>query len=94
MKVKGHKKVEGCLEATNVTDIFLDSSIDQTSLNILSQIGKLVVYNEIDNPFFKIIVKGKYTIKGSIGNKSLRILLPENSEMNIILELIDIINKI
>jgi hypothetical protein len=91
VKVLGHKKVEGCLEGTNVYDIFLKENIDENFITFLSNFGKLIQNNEIENPFFKIIVKGKYTIKGSIGNKSVRILLPDSNYNELLTELIELL---
>ncbi len=88
MEVLGVKKVEGCLEGTNVRDIFLDEAIEDRFINFLSQFGKLVINSEIEKPFFKIIVKGQYTLKGSSANKSLRVILPENAGEELIANII------
>jgi len=80
MKVVKEKKVEDCLESTSVKDFLFDETIDKSFVDYLAQLGKLIFVDEIEKPFFKVIVKGKFTIKGSVGNKSIRLILPDLSE--------------
>ncbi len=80
MKIIKIKKVDGCLESSNVHDIFLNMQVSKIFLDSIAQNGKLIIYDEMEKPFFKLIVKGKYTLKGSIGNKVIRIVLPPASD--------------
>ena len=80
MKIVKVKKIEGCLEGTNVRDILFDLEITKDFIEFLGDHGKLVYNPEMEKPFFRVIVRGKYTLKGSQGNKSIRVILPENSE--------------
>ena len=76
------KIIEDCLEGKNVKDILLDSEIDINFIEYLGRLGKLILKDEIEKPFFKIIVKSKYTIKGSLTNRSIRVMLPESDFEN------------
>ena len=87
MKVLKYKKIEGCLEGSNVKDILLDDWIDRDFVLYLGKLGKLVIDEGMSKPFFRIIVKGKYTIKGSQKNMTIRLLLPEKEDENIIPDL-------
>lgn len=80
MKIVKIKKIEGCLEGTNVRDILFDSAITREFIDFLGKKGKLIYNQEMEKPFFRVIVRGGYTLKGSLGNKSIRVILPENSE--------------
>ncbi len=91
MKVINYKKVEDCLEGTNVRDLLLDEPINKEFIHKIGQLGKLFFYEEIEKPYFKLIVRGKYTIKGSESNNSLRVMLPENAEFEMIKEIIEYI---
>jgi hypothetical protein len=89
MKILKVKKIEGCLEGTNVRDILFDNIIDKPFVDYLAVNGKLI-YNETSGkPFFRIIIKSKYiyTVKGSVGNKSCRLLLPDLNQDEITHEL-------
>lgn len=84
MKVLKIKKVEDCLESTNVRDILMDSELIKVFIDHLGLLGKLIYYENFKKPFFKVIVRGEYTIKGAQGNKEFRVLLPENADDSII----------
>lgn len=85
MEIIKIKKIEGCLEGTNVRDILLDNIIDKHFVDYLAQNAKLIYQETSGKPFFRIIIKTNYifTIKGSIGNKSCRLLLPDKNQEEI-----------
>ncbi len=74
MQVVQIKKVLGCLEAFNAKDVFLEKEIKTEFVEHIGKLGKLIHIKELEKPFFKVIVKGKYTIKGSETNNSIRIV--------------------
>ena len=49
-------------------------------IHYLGKLGKLIYNDKIDKPFYRIIVRGKFTLKGSQGNMTSRVLLPENAD--------------
>ncbi len=79
MKLLHIKTMEGCLEGANVRDALFSKPVDVNFINYLGNLGKLIYNDKMDKPFFKIIVRGQYTIKGSVGNSTLRIILPESA---------------
>jgi len=89
MKIIKQKKIEGCLEGANVKDIKLDGKITRELVLHLGELGKLVFTDELVKPFFRIIVRGQFTMKGSIGNRTFRLLLPNEGEE----ELMNILNQ-
>ena len=93
MKIIRQKKIEGCLEGTNVRDLMFDDRITRDFILYLGNLGKLLFTEIIKKPFFRIIVRGKYTLKGSQGNKTIRVLLPENANDNLIDELKEYISS-
>jgi hypothetical protein len=82
MIIKAIRKIEDCLESTNVRDIILDGYITKKFIDYLGLMGKLYYNDEFLKPYFKVIVKGRYTVKGAQGNKTLRIMLPETETSN------------
>jgi hypothetical protein len=80
MKVVKQKKVTDCYESSNTIDFILSAPITKPFVEHLGQLGKLLVFDEFDIPYFKVIVKGEYTIKGAFGKMTIRILLPEDVE--------------
>jgi len=93
LKVIQHKKIEGCLEGTNVKDFLLDGKITRDFIIHLGKLGKLIFTEDIDKPFFRVIVRGEFTIKGSLDNKTIRILLPEKEEEDLIEKLKEYIEE-
>lgn len=87
------KKIEGCLEGTNVYDILFDCISDKKFIEYLSVLGPLSFNDQMAKPYYRIINKGKYTIRGSVGNHTIRVTLPEDSPKETIEEIISLINN-
>jgi aspartate oxidase len=79
MQVVKVKKVEGCLEGTNVKDLFLDIEMSKDFIDHLGSLGKLIYFDETRKPIFKVIVRGQYTLKGAESTRTIRILMPEDT---------------
>jgi hypothetical protein len=79
MKVIEIKKIENCMEGRNVRDLYFEGKISKDFVGYLSSLGKMVYHNFNPKPYFDLIVKGQYTLKGSIGNPYARLLLPDDS---------------
>lgn len=79
MKVIKEKYAEGCLEGKNVWDFALDEDITKSYIDSIGPAGKLIYNSAFNRPFFRLIVKGKYTLKGVEGKKSVRAILPEGA---------------
>lgn len=88
MRISRIKKVDGCLEGSSAKDIFFDKDIDKAFADHLGSLGKYIYNDSFDKPFFKIIVRGYYTLKGSVGNKSMRMIFAESALDDIMDELI------
>ena len=94
MKIIRKKKVEGCLEGTNVWDIFLDDIISIELIKYLGQLGKLIYAASFEIPYFKIIVRSRFTIRGSLGNKHFRLFFASpDDEISFTQELSEFINN-
>jgi hypothetical protein len=90
MKIVKIKKIEGCLEGSNVRDVLYDSIVSKEFIMYLGTYGKLIYQDSFDKPFYKVIMKtqaGTFSIKGSEGNRSARLLLPDSNDVEIIEEL-------
>lgn len=82
MIVSDAVKVEGCLEGSNVYDIKLVGEIDKKFIDHLGEMGKLTYKDNYEKPFFRVIVRGKYTLKGVESNSEIRVILPDNGNFN------------
>jgi len=87
MKFLYFEIVEECLEGAHVYDTFLNDEIDDKFLEYLGLLGKIVFMKNIQKPFFRVIVRGKYTLKGSLGNDNFRIILPDNNGLEYLEEI-------
>lgn len=92
MQILEIKKVLGCLESFNARDIFLEKQIGKAFIGHLGSLGKLIYLNELEKPFFKIIVKGKYTIKGSQYNKAIRVVFSNSNIKENLEQIVTLIN--
>jgi hypothetical protein len=93
MKVVMTKKIEGCLEGTNVYDILFDCISDKKFIDYLSSLGTLSFNDQMAKPYYRIICRGKYTIRGSVGNHTIRVTLPENAPNEMLEEITNMINS-
>jgi len=93
MKVVEIKKIDGCLEGRNVWDLLLDDKITKQFIESLGKYGKLIYQDQMQKPYFTIIVRGKFTIKGSENNQSFRAILPENAGMERLDELKEMLDR-
>lgn len=87
------KKIEGCLEGTNVYDILFDCISDRKFIDYLSSLGSLSFNDQMAKPYYRIISKGMFTIRGSVGNHTIRVTLPEDASKDIVDEIINLINN-
>lgn len=94
MEILKTKNIQGCLEGSNVKDILFCDIINRDDINQLSELGKLVISEEMEKPFFSIIVRGKYTIKGTLGNKSIRVVLPKEDTTDNFEQLLEYIKSL
>ncbi len=74
------KKIEGCLDRTNVKDILWDAEVTRAFIDYLSPLGKLIINEGTGKPFYKLIIRGQFSIKGAIGTKSSRIVFGSESK--------------
>ena len=79
MKIIEIKKIENCLEGKNVRELFFDRNLTSHFIAHLGQHGKVIIHEFKPKPFFTIIFRGKFTIKGSFGNNHARLILPDDS---------------
>jgi hypothetical protein len=93
MKVIHVKNIQDCFESTNVRDAILDKTITKEFIDYLGKLGRLIYETSLAKPYFKVIVRAKYSFKGSQGNKTIRILLPENASDEYVDELVKYIEK-
>jgi hypothetical protein len=90
MNVVEIEEIDDCYESSFVRDIYIDESISEEFVYYLAEFGKLIFQKEIAKPYFKVIVKGRFTIKGALTNKGMRVLFPDDEYFG----LDSIINKI
>ncbi|HPI19479.1 MAG TPA: hypothetical protein PKY56_03840 [Candidatus Kapabacteria bacterium] len=93
MQIIHIKKVLGCLESFNAKDVFFEKEIKAEFVEHLGKLGKLIHLKELEKPFFKVIVKGKYTIKGSETNNSMRIVFSNTHFEDDLEKIIDYVKR-
>lgn len=78
MKIKRIEKAENCLEGKNVYDVYFETTTESDFINSLTTKGKLVYITTFELPFYRLIVRGKFTIKGIEGAKTAKIIFPDD----------------
>ncbi len=82
MIINSIEKVDDCLEANKVYDFILNITIKEDFIKYCGKKGKLIYKKEYEKPYFKVLVKGKYTFKGAEGNHIIRVLFPDDANEN------------
>lgn len=82
MQILRTKRNRGCLDSKNVYDIFFDKETSKDFVMHMSELGKLIYNDEFQKHFYRIISRGKFTLKGTVGKNTSRIILPENFDDN------------
>lgn len=93
MKVLKSKKAKNCFAGKNVFDLFLSDSNTDDFIKYLAVAGVLDLHYSTGRPFFTIISRGAYTLKGAIGNRNIRILLPDSTGEEILADIINLIES-
>jgi len=93
MKVLRVKNINDCFESTNVRDAIVDSPITKKFIDYIGKMGKLIYETSLAKPYFKVIVRAKYTIKGSQGNKTIRMMFPDEAGDYYVDEIVQYIEK-
>lgn len=78
MKIIKTVKAESCSDGNIGYDIYFDNKIDKEFADYLGTLGKYRLDDTFDEPYFKIIVRGYYTLKGSLNTNYLRMIVPES----------------
>lgn len=91
MKITDVKIVDNCLEGKDVRDLLFDRKVTKEFVGYLAALGKMIYHDFKPKPFWSLIVRGKYTLKGAVGNNTARLLLPDDNDSLIISELKEII---
>lgn len=94
MKILYLTLIETCAEAQNAYDVFFTDEINEDFIEKFNDVAKISYSKFGEKKYFRIIVKGKYTIKGFINNDNFRVLLADNLEVNFINELKEFINNL
>lgn len=75
MDVIAIKHIEDCFDGSFIQEFILNEPITEAFIRFLGQQGQLQYYPSFARPFFKIVFKGDFYIKGVQGNTTMRALL-------------------
>lgn len=78
MTITGSRFLEDCFDGTIIREISFESEIDEKFILYLGGFGEMQYFPDFPRPFFIIEESGKYTIKGSAGRKTARIILSKS----------------
>ncbi len=87
MKLLYLEIIETCIEAKSAYDAFFSDTLSKEFIDKFSKIGKVVYNEKIGSTYFRIIVRGKYTIKGFINSDNFRIMMADNLDNEYLYEI-------
>lgn len=80
MRVEEIKTVEDCFIGSFTKEVFFDTGLKRDFIEYLGQFGEFKFFSDFSRPYFTVKIADKYTIKGVMGNNSLRLIMETNSQ--------------
>jgi len=88
MKIIDVKHIEDCFDGSFIKELLFDESISESFIKSIGKFGKLSYFKDFARPFYKIVFRDNFYIKGVEGNNTARVLLQAPSDMEYLNELI------
>jgi hypothetical protein len=82
MEVIKIKDIEDCFDGTYIKELLFDSIITEEFILYLGKHGKLSYFKNFERPFFKIIFRDDFYVKGVQGNETVRILIKSYADID------------
>jgi len=79
MKILREVKSEDCFDGTFIKDYILDGKVGDGFLKYLSNFGELTVLDGIKKPFYSFDKTYFFTIKGIVGEESMKVIYRRNN---------------
>ena len=86
MKIVNRKKVEDCFDGSSVFTYWFDNKWHKEAIEKLNSLGELQYFPEFPRPFFRLIGKKGFQVKGVEGENNCRVILPGAGKEEIKLE--------
>jgi len=74
MKIVDVRHIEDCFDGSFIHEVLFDADIAPAFIRALGAEGILHYHRDFARPFFRVILKGRFTIKGVEGNRTVRVL--------------------
>ena len=75
MKIIEIKDIEDCFDGSFIKELLFNKKVTKEFIHYLGKTGKMNYFPDFARPFYKIICKEKYEIKGVEENKTARLTL-------------------
>lgn len=86
--------IEDCFDGTFIKEAVFDEIIHEDFVLSLKNFGNLDYFPQFSRPFFKLEVKGDYTCKGVIGNRTVRIILKRSNVEQSLDNFMELVKKV
>jgi hypothetical protein len=88
MQILDMKHIEDCFDGSFIKEILFDKPVTYGFIKEIGNNGKLSYFKDFARPFYKIIFRGDFYIKGVEGNNTARLVLRDNKDIDYIYNLI------
>ena len=89
MNVIDIKHIEDCFDGSFIKELLFDETVTPTFIEALGTHGKLQYFKDFARPFYKVVFRNDFYIKGVEGNTTARILLRHERDIEYITQLIN-----
>ena len=88
MQILEIKHIEDCFNGTYIKEILFNKTVEKEFIYYLAEYGKLSYFKNFARPFYKIIFRDNFYIKGVQGNNTARMLLCDDNDIKFIYTII------
>ncbi len=75
MRIVNIKELEDCFDGSFMKEVLFDETVSRKFIHYLGESGDFEYFPSFAKPFYRVVKKGLYQIKGVEGNRTLRIIL-------------------
>jgi len=81
MKIIKIKHIEDCFDGSYIKELLFDDAVNREFILQLGQKGDLNYLEDFSRPFFKVMFRDDFYLKGVQGNYSVRVFLRDQKDI-------------
>jgi len=89
MKIVEIKHIEDCFDGSFIKEILFDEPVIEFIIKKIGKYGNLHYYKDFARPFYKIIFRDNFYLKGVENNLTMRVLMNNEADLELLNEILN-----